>query len=103
MSRAYLPEVSPTPGLDHAVIMAKYDHLAELLRRTRGSELCMTFEQLAAVVPGGLPPSAYRYRAWWANEADGRHVHAKAWISAGWVVAHVDLADRTVTFGRAAR
>lgn len=60
--RTYLPEVSPTPALDHAVIVAKYDRLAELLRHQHGSELRMTFEQLAAVVPGGLPPSAYRYR-----------------------------------------
>lgn len=95
--------MSLAPALDHAVIVAKYDRLAELLRRQHSSDLRMTFEQLAAVVPGGLPPSAYRYRAWWANETDGRHVHARAWISAGWLVADVDLAGRVVTFGRAGR
>jgi len=62
--------------------MAKYDRLAELLRCQHGSELRVTFEQLADVVPGGLPPSAYRHRAWRANEVDGPHVHARR-ISAG--------------------
>jgi hypothetical protein len=93
--------VLPTSAVDHAVIVAKYDGLTGLLRRQQGSELSMTFEQLASAVPGGLPPSAYRHRAWWANEADGQHVHARAWISAGWVVANVDLAGRVVTFRRA--
>jgi hypothetical protein len=87
--------------LGHAVVVAKYDGLAGLLRRQQGRQARLTFEQLAAAVPGGLPPSAYRHRAWWANEADGRHVHARAWMAAGWVVAEVDLDGRVVTFGRA--
>jgi hypothetical protein len=45
--------VLPTPELDHAVIVAKYDGLAKLLRRQHGSELRMTFEQLATAVLGG--------------------------------------------------
>jgi hypothetical protein len=83
--------------------MAKYDGLADLLRRQQGEHLHLTFEQLASVIPGGLPPSAYRHRTWWANEADGQHVHARVWTGAGWVVADVDLAGRAVTFRRAVR
>jgi hypothetical protein len=51
-------------ALGHAVMVAKSHRLAELLRCQRGMELRMTFEQLVAVVPRGLPLSAYRYRAW---------------------------------------
>jgi hypothetical protein len=89
--------------MSHACIVAKYDGLAELLRRQRREHITLTFEQIARTVPGGLPPSAYRYRAWWANETDGPHVHARAWSGAGWLAISVDFASRTVTFGRAGR
>ena len=89
--------------MSHACVVAKYDGLAELLRRQRGEQIKLTFEQVANVVPGGLPPSAYRHRAWWANESNGPHVHARAWSGAGWLVVNVDFASRTVTFGRARR
>jgi hypothetical protein len=97
------PTTAQAGALGHAVIVAKYDGLAEVLRRQQVEHLHLTFEQLATVVPGGLPRSAYRYRAWWDNEADGRHVQARAWIGAGWVVADVDLAGRVVIFRRAVR
>ena len=85
----------------HACLVAKYDGLAELLRCQGGERVTLTFEQVASAVPGGLPPSAYRHRAWWANESNGPHVHAKASREAGWLVTTVDFAGRTVTFGRA--
>ena len=80
--------------------MAKYDGLARLLRDLSGSRAQLTFETIAAAVPGGLPPSAYRYAAWWSNEARGSHVEAQAWMEAGWRVEELDLAGRTVTFVR---
>jgi hypothetical protein len=89
------------PG--HAYLVAKYDGLTELLRRQPRKHIMVTFEQVASAVPGGLPPSAYRHRAWWANETNGPHVHAKAWRRAGWIVVAVDFAGRTVTFGRTER
>jgi hypothetical protein len=61
----------------------------------------MSFEAAAALV-GGLPRSAYLYRAWWSNEADGRHDEANAWMNAGRLVEHVDLSSRTVRFSAAA-
>jgi len=88
--------------LSHAWSMAKYDGLTELLRHRPGDRFRLTFEQVAASVPGGLPPSAYRYRVWWANEPKGSHVQARGWINAGWLVAEVDFSGGTVTFSRAA-
>jgi hypothetical protein len=59
----------------------------------------MSFEEIADLV-GGLPNSAYRHQAWWANEREGRHVQARSWMSAGFVVSFVSIQDRSVTFIR---
>jgi hypothetical protein len=80
--------------------VAKYDGLAALLGRQRNDRIQLTFEQVAAAVPGGLPPSAYQHRAWWANESNGRHVHARAWMDTGWAVVDMDFAGKAVTFSR---
>lgn len=53
------------------------------------------FDEIANLV-GGLPPSAFRHRPWWANDA--RHVQAAAWMAAGWRTEAVDLDRRQVTF-----
>lgn len=84
----------------HPAVVAKYDGLARYLRGVPGERAVLNFEQVAALVPGGLPPSAYRHPAWWANQADGAHVHAQAWLDAGWRVASLDLPGRVVTFAR---
>lgn len=64
----------------------------------------MEFEQITAMVPGGLPPSAYDppRRMWWSNTADSRHVQAAAWLAAGYAVAPggVDYGQRRVRFTR---
>lgn len=74
--------------------MAKYDPLGEYLGRTP-VPVEMSFEPIARLV-GGLPPSAYRWRAWWAN--DPHHVQALAWLALGRRVEAVDLQARRVTF-----
>ena len=56
----------------------------------------MTFDEIAQLVPHGLPRSADEYRAWWAN--DYTHSHARSWLAAGWEVATVDFKGRRVTF-----
>lgn len=79
--------------------MSKYDALVELLAR-RAAIVTLTFDEIAERVPGGLPPSAYVHRPWWANELRGSHVQARSWLSAGWWVESVDLDGRRVTFVR---
>jgi hypothetical protein len=81
-------------------LVAKYDPLREHLLRQRADSFTMTFEEVAAVVPGGLPASAYRYPAWWANEASGSHTHARAWLDAGFRTRALSLTARRVTFAR---
>jgi hypothetical protein len=67
----------------HSVIleaMAKYDPLRDHLRQLGTDSVTMTFDQVAAMVTGGLPASAYNHQAWWANESSGSHTHARAWL-----------------------
>lgn len=80
--------------------MAKYDPLFEHLCRAGDGPLEMSFEAVGALV-GGLPKSAYVHPAWWANEADGRHVEAVAWMNAGRLVERVDLNRQVVRFSAA--
>ena len=80
--------------------MAKYDPLREHLRRQGPDSVTMTFDEVAALVPGGLPASAYAHQAWWANEASGSHTHARAWLDAGFRTRALSLTARRVTFAR---
>lgn len=75
--------------------VSKYDALRDALRRRTG-EVRYTLDEIANLLPGGLPPSAYRYEAWWAN-GDETHSHCRSWGEAGYS-AHPDLASRTVRF-----
>ena len=60
----------------------------------------MTFKEVEGVIGRKLPPSAYRHRPWWANEARG-HSHAKAWLDAGFETEQVDMETRKLVFRRA--
>jgi hypothetical protein len=60
----------------------------------------MTFEEIDRLV-GGLPPSAGRWSAWWANSRS--HVQAVAWLDAGRRVESLHLDDRRVTFASSPR
>ena len=46
------------------------------------SQVALSFEELDAIVEGGLPNSAKQYGAWWANNASSQP-HAKFWLDAG--------------------
>jgi hypothetical protein len=78
--------------------MSKYNPLREALEHAGSDPVEFRFEEIAQLV-GGLPPSAYRYREWWANEQTGTHVQARAWRAAGRRVEALDLPGRRVLFG----
>ena len=75
--------------------MSKYAGIGEYLKR-RDKQLTLTFDEVAALVAGGLPSSAFEYTAWWAN--DSSHVQGKAWLDAGWETRTPNLAGKRVTF-----
>lgn len=75
--------------------MSKYDAMTNFLRHQRGSAE-YPIKQLAEIVPGGLPRSAYEYEAWWSNN-DPSHHHCQSWAAAG-LTAHPDLRRQVVRF-----
>jgi hypothetical protein len=81
--------------------VAKYDPLLEHLCQAEGGPIEMTFDEVGRLV-GGLPASAERWPAWWANETEGsRHVQARAWLNSGREVESVDRAAKRVRFSAA--
>jgi hypothetical protein len=80
--------------------MGKYDALADHLSSVPNDlrSITLSFADINRIV-GGLPPSAYELRQWWANDSK---VEARAWRSAGWHVDRggVDLNAHTVRFAR---
>jgi Swt1-like HEPN len=77
----------------------KYRPLYDHLMRTRNDMATMSFTEIEQILGGSLAASARKYQAWWGNEIGGSHVHAKAWMEAGFH-AHLELADERVTFER---
>jgi len=62
--------------------------------------IMLTFEKIEGILGHPLPPSAYHYRSWWANERDGHHAHAMAWLNAGWQIQSFNQKQKWVIFHR---
>jgi hypothetical protein len=80
--------------------MAKYGPLNEYLQNSSEKEITLSFNQVEKIIGDKLPPSAKKHQAWWANEAEGQHVHAHAWMDAGWKVESVNRTEHWVRFIR---
>ncbi|WP_371346899.1 hypothetical protein [Ancylobacter sp. IITR112] len=80
--------------------MSKYEPLGTYLAGQPGRRVALDFPAIEAVLRFPLPGSAHRYPAWWANEINGRHVQAHAWMDAGWRVDGIDLLKKEVVFAR---
>jgi hypothetical protein len=63
-------------------------------------EVTLSFEQIEIILLDKLPPSAYQYQAWWANEKEGNHVNARSWANAGWKVDQVNFKGKWVKLVR---
>lgn len=81
----------------------KYTPLDNYLRGLPESrrEVTLRFEEIERILNDKLPPSAYEYQAWWANEKEGNHVNARAWANAGWKVGEVSFKEKWVKLIRA--
>lgn len=92
--------------------VAKYDALRDYLRNLPSVQRRVTigFRRLEELLGEPLPPSAYRYEAWWLGgpapvgkaRAWRNQVQEQAWRAAGWTVDEVDLVLQNVTFRRLA-
>jgi hypothetical protein len=82
--------------------MAKYTPLKGYLENLgkKQNDVTLTFTQIGRIIGATLPQSARNYGAWWANEREGSHVEAHAWMDAGWKVDYVDFTRKCVRFIR---
>jgi hypothetical protein len=77
--------------------VTRYSNVGSFLLDIGVPSVTATFDELSAVVRGGLPASAYRRDTWWSN--DPRDAQClDGWGSAGYAVVAVSLTDRVVTF-----
>lgn len=63
-------------------------------------DFTLSFDKVEQILGGKLPASAYQYQAWWANEQNGPHNHARCWLNAGWRMDGVDFQRNLVRFVR---
>lgn len=83
--------------------MAKYDRLAEHLSGLdRARKHTLSFERIESILGSSLPHSARTYQAWWANQKNGRHSQANAWLGEGWVTEDLSLDTCSITFAASA-
>jgi hypothetical protein len=84
-----------------AALMSVYDPLRTKLESVRGQTVRLTFSEIEMLLGRPLPPSAYRFSAWWGNESSRKagHTQAMAWLHAGFK-ARVSLKQRAVKFER---
>lgn len=79
--------------------MSRYQPLADHLRALDAPRWNASFAEVEAILGRQLPPSAYQYPAWWANQSGG-HSQTAGWRDAGWKTADLDLARKRVSFER---
>lgn len=81
--------------------MSRYDPLYRWLSAQPYQHVTLTLSATERILSSPLPPSAWSYSAWWANEVPGssRHVQCQAWMSAGWH-AYPRLASGEVVFAK---
>ena len=77
----------------------KYIRLAAYLagQPDEVKRLTMTLGQVEDIIGARLPANA-RFPSWWRN--DGRRMHSRAWLAAGWEVSAMRSGDATILFAR---
>lgn len=81
-------------------MLRKYRALQCHLERRNGRPEMLTFEDIEGIIGKALPQSAVKHRSFWANDNEGHHPHARAWMGAGYKVAYVDREQKVVRFER---
>lgn len=61
---------------------SRYDGLRSYLSEQSEPQVRLSFAEIERIIGQPLPASARRHRAWWANERNGTHVHARSWLEA---------------------
>ena len=77
---------------------SKYDPLHNYLVNLPERSVRMPFSQIERILGLELPSSARGYYAWWENQRDGNHSHARSWLDAHYETQWLDLNSQAVTF-----
>ena len=59
--------------------MSVYDPLLRELGRTKAQTIRLTFSEIEAILGRPLPPSAYKFSAWWGNESSRKAGTRRRW------------------------
>lgn len=81
--------------------MSIYATLSNVLAERPGSSWKVAFPELERLIGSKLPPSAFKYPAWWSNNPSNNAM-TKIWLKAGWRTEQVDIPGQTVVFRRVA-
>jgi hypothetical protein len=81
---------------------SKYAPLEQYLRELPSTqkEVTLSFAQIEEILKSKLPASAYEDSRWWEHETEGNHVNKRAWSTAGWKVAEVNVKKKRAGFIR---
>ncbi len=80
-----------------------YTAFANYLATAEVEHLRFTFEEIEEIYQRALPPTARKFRAWWANSrTDDTHSWAHKWLAAGWERRSLDMASGVVFFSKVA-
>lgn len=63
---------------------SNYDSLYSYFSKRTEEVVSLTFEEIEKILGFELPPSAYKYPAWWSNASKGDHSHSHSWQDAGY-------------------
>lgn len=76
----------------------KYTPLEHYLHDLPASQrdVTLSFEQIERIINDKLPPSAYKYQEWWANEKAPHQPEKQAIMNAGWQVGTINLSAKWV-------
>jgi hypothetical protein len=77
---------------------SKYTPLEKYLRDLPANqrETTLSFEHIERILNDKLPPSAYKYRAWWSTEKNPHQPEKQAIANAGWKVETVNFSQKWV-------
>lgn len=75
----------------------QYEALYDFLLKSGRQTITLSFAEIETILKRDLPPSAYKYSAWWSNSTD-RHRQVNAWLCAGYETRAVDISGQSVTF-----
>jgi hypothetical protein len=77
--------------------MCRLTALTSFLSTGRRQELALSFADIEKIIGRDLPPSAFKYRPWWANEKHNFGRQCTAWMKAGYNT-FPNMTQRVVVF-----